>query len=180
MQRPTLRLRVECGAEQVDGAVDVAGVLHVHEDRRVAFLGAGGERAQVVGGRGRVDVESEMGQLDRDLRAEAQLRDPVQHAQVVVHLGARFLQVLQVLADLREDRPDPVRLQRLRRLDRGIDRGPRHEAPHRRLREPVAREVLRQPFIAGRPQQCVSRQGHRSVSSDRWAGWLRGRPAAPM
>ena len=100
-----------------------------------------------------VEVEAELGRLDRDLAGDARRHDPVDGIEVVGGDLIRLVHVFQVLAKPRVQRGDAGRLQRQGRRQGVRERLAGHESTHGTAHESELREPFLQPSIAGGPQE---------------------------
>src|ERR1700693_1830030 len=84
---------------------------------------------------------------------------------VVLDHRARLGEVRDVLTEPGEERPDPIRLERERGLERCFELLSGQEALNRSAGEAPARHVRREPGVLGAPQEKASQQPSRL-----WAG----------
>jgi hypothetical protein len=103
---------------------------------------------------GRIEVETELRGLHRDLRVEAGTLHAIEHVDIVLGDLLGFLELREVLAEARQDCGDPLRLQCGGGPERIVDLLARHESRDRLPDERAPGRLLAQP---GR---CRSRQQH--------------------
>ena len=72
--------------------------MSIHTVRPISAERSASRSRWVHHGRVRVKVEPELRELQRDLGVQAQLLDPVEHAEVVARRVGRLRQLLDVLA----------------------------------------------------------------------------------
>ncbi len=106
-----------------------------------------------------VDVQPELGRLDRDLPGQATCLDRVEHGDVVVGHRVRLGEALEVLAELRVHRPDACGLQGCCGIERGLHRLAGHEPADGPAHEPHTRQVVPKPGVARGPQKQAAHQG---------------------
>ncbi len=111
------------------------------------------EALGVVARAGRVDVETQLGQLDADLRWAGPSAGLVEQGVIVSGHRVGAQGTGEVLAEMGEEDADPFSEQPIRRCQRIVDRLSRHEAAHRPTSEGQARQMVAQPRVAGHPEQ---------------------------
>ena len=153
-------LRAE-GLVEVDGALGVGAALHVDPQKALRIGGRARKPPQVRVGGFRVDVETQLGGLDRHLGLDPGGRG--EDFLVVLHHAVGVGQVDDVLAQKGEERSDPPGLEFDRRLQRRLETLSRKEAPDRPAGEPPARNVRGEPRILRAPQQQPSHQARTTV-----------------
>ncbi len=115
-----------------------------------------GQRVEVLEGRGGVEVEAELRELERDLAVETASGDLVDERVVGVGDGHRLGKVRQVLAQQREDAIDAPRLMGHGGVDGILGRLAGHEPPGRPPDPAEARQPRLEPAVAGRPEEDPS------------------------
>src|SRR6266849_6227600 len=138
---------------EVECAIGVRTALHVDPQKAIGAGRGIGEPVEVGKSRVGIDVETDLGWLDRDLWLQAGLGRGLQHQLVVLDRSGGFRHRLDVLAELGEDGADALGLERDRRFERRVEVLARHEPPHRTLDKAPLRHVLGEPRVLCAPQQ---------------------------
>ena len=107
----------------------------------------------------RVEVEPELGQLDRDLAVELAFAMSIEQPEVVVRDGIRLLAPRDVLAEPSEHRRDALGLERVGGCEGRGSVLAGHEPEHGPSGEPELRQPFAQPAVAGHPQEDRSHPG---------------------
>ena len=186
--RPVIGLQL---LVQVDRRLDIRRALHVEPEPGADLLGPGGQRLQVGKAGGPVDVEPELGRLDRDLDGPRQGRAPVEHGLVVRGDLVGFVERGQVLAEAREQDALAGRRERGRCREAGIDvlagheppDGAAHEAHLRQARlEPARCEPSRGRGCARPPAYLRGPPRYRAVCQNRLGNrwWKSGRKSSDV
>src|ERR1700682_3833640 len=105
-------VEVECGLR-------VGASLHVDPEEALGCCRGSRQPLEVVVGRLRIDVESQLRGLDRNLRVEATVDQRREHGLVMLNYGTRLGKVLDVFTKACEQRPDSLCLEGRRSLPRG-------------------------------------------------------------
>ena len=145
-----------CPAEafvEVHRRVDIGRTLHVQPEPGPGVRGDTGEGVQVAEARLRIDVEAQLGRLDRELGPACQGRGAVEQGAVVSGDLVRLRQLDQVLAEPCEDDALTAGRQARGRADGSLRILAGHEPADGTPREPEPRQVLAQPGVAGHPEQ---------------------------
>src|ERR1700737_2211635 len=160
--------------------IDVNVLLHVYPDEGALLLRTLNERAQIGMTTRLVDVEAELGQLDRDVTVQFARTNLHQRIGVVTSDLIGLSRVGDVLTQFREHGTDTLSTQSSRRRERIREPLAGHEPRERFLHKGQVRPMLTQPWALGTGQQYASHQAH-SVRSGRslprdspWRG-----PSAP-
>ena len=93
--------------EDLDGRVDVRRALHVDPHEVAELLGALDQSVHVALAETAIEIEAELGRLDRDVGVEPGRLHLVEHLEVVQRDFLEFLGCRQVLAEPRQDGVDP-------------------------------------------------------------------------
>ena len=122
---------------------------------------ARGERAQVAERQLAIDVESELGELDRRLAGQAGLlSNAIDALEVVPRHRFRFREVGDVFAQPREDGADAFGRHRPRGDEHVVERLARHELGHGAPHERRLGAVLAQPLAVGGFQEEGAANAH--------------------
>ena len=112
-----------------------------------------------------IEIEAELRGLDGDVRVETRRGNPIEHVEIVPRHLLGLVDARRVLAELRQDRRDALRLQLRRRAHRILDPLPGHEARRPTCRtNAVLRRAFAQPRIRRTGEQRFTEEGHGFLS----------------
>ncbi len=136
-----------------DGRARVGAALHVDPDPAAPLGGVAREAVEVLEGDRLIEVETELGELERDLDVEAAGGDLIEERVVRVGDHLRLRKVREVLAQQREDPVDAPPLVDRRGRQGVLRRLAGHEASGRAPHPPESGQPILQPTVASRPEE---------------------------
>ena len=147
----------------LERALDVRALLHVDPQHDAAAPGFLGEREQVRAAARRIDVESKLRQLHRDVAVERARAHLLGDGDVVLRgfFGGRGIR--DVLAESREHRAEALPLQCRRRCQGVLQPFARHEAADRAADERQRRDVVAQPGVLRCDEQGAAHDPHQEI-----------------
>src|SRR5581483_8448523 len=135
--------------------VDVGGLLHVDPDEVAERRGVLDELGEVAERELLVDRETEMGELERDVRPESLGGDPVEQRPVRVDDGTRFGLVAHALAEERRVRQEAVVVQAAEDRHRGVEALACDEAGGAEPEAVALHEPLQPAVVGGREEDLA-------------------------
>jgi hypothetical protein len=131
-------------AEEIERRVHVARLLHVDPDEGAERRRARRERTDVRRTRLAIDVEPEVRELDRDLRRQSARAQPLEDVEVAVANGGALGAGRDLLAELREQRADPLAPEPRRGVEGRAGVLARQEPPRRAPEEGAPGQLARE------------------------------------
>ncbi len=144
----------------IQRALRVGAGFHVDRDRVAELTGALGDLYEVREGERLVEIQAELGELDRYLGVDRRLGNPFEDVQVVAGDRGRFVAVADVFAEVGEDRSHAAFLERRCRSERVVQGLARHEARDRAPDDARLGGLAAQPRVFGAGEQRVTDQVH--------------------
>src|SRR5216684_1221180 len=152
--------RIERPLEELQGALDVIGLLHVDPHEGAERLGLGDDGAQVFDAQLLGDVEPHLRELDRDVGVGAGRRDAIEGLEIGVPSRMRLGGVVDRFAQHVEAGADPRRVQVFQGGDPGRHGLPRDEARREAAGETVAPDEAEDARLLAEPEEAGAE--HRS------------------
>ena len=148
------------GLKQLQRCVHVARLLHVDPQKRACGGRPCRQRQQVLEARPGIQVQAQVGELDRNLRGQLALPNFLEYPQIVVAYAGGLVAAHDLLAQLGQHAADAVASELRGRRERRVEVFSGHESSHRAAEEGALGQLPGEPGAAGRAQQQVTGERH--------------------